>query len=322
MNSPSMTTKQRGSRVFVVLLLISALVISACAPRAGSEAGSSGGSLYINLPAIVVEYNESGEASLFDTPVSELGELLGSDLSALSFEADTVQSLVDTGVQHIQIDNQPGGLRFFQNNQPLPSLVWDDTAREGLAQVITAMAEDAGPIAPLLPLLPDIGLGLTLKMPTSGQEIPLEIPGDTLLDAARAAEILSTVRSTQPTQVLEISYSEDGTFETGQIPFMLQFAPIPWEQLELPADTMASITDQGIESLSITLLADGLYIKVNGQDMPFVRWNDQSEFTNLLGLLPVVLGPDSGIEGVVGMVPLLLGIASGLNISLSFPAAG
>lgn len=316
-----MNPQRKGSLYSTCLLLITALIFSGCAPRVGSSAASSGSGAYINLPAIVVQYAEDGEASLFGMPVSELGELLGgADLSALSFEAETISNMVDSGIEHIQIDNQPGGIRLYRNSQPLPGLVWDDEVRAGLGETIEMLAEDAGPIAPLLPLLPDMGVGLALKMP-GAEDASLEISNAQVLTVEDAESILSSVRTTQPTMVLEITYAEDGSFETGQLPFVLQFAPIPWDQLELPADTLTSITDMGIESLSVTLLADGLAIKVNGNDMPFLQWSNQSEFSNLLGMLPVLLGPDSGIEGMLGMMPILMGVATGMNISITFPTA-
>ncbi|MEM7125793.1 MAG: hypothetical protein AAF702_05680 [Chloroflexota bacterium] len=319
MNPPAIKRPQRRTLLSVVLPLVAALVFTGCAPRAGGDAASSGGSLFINLPSIIVEYDESGEASLLNMPVSELGELLGSDLSSLSFEAETVSAMVNNGIQHIQIDNQPGGIRFYQNSKPLPSLVWDDDARAGLGNVLEMVAEDAGPIAPLLPLLPDIGLGLTLKMPSSGQEISTDITNDTLLDVAKAEGILSQVRST-PVNPMTIVYSEDGSLVTGNVPFVL-FA-VPWAQMQMPPDTIASIMDMGIETASITILSNGLAIKVNGEEIPFINWNDQQEFNNFLSLLPVMLGPDSGIEPMLGLMPMLLSLANGISIDISFPTAG
>lgn len=313
---------QKKRSLFLPFVLIASLVFAGCAPRAGGSGDVESETAFVNLPAIVVDYAEDGEASLFNMPVSDLGDLLGgADLSALSFEAETVASMTGAGVENIQIDNQPGGIRIYMNKKPLPSLVWDDEVRTALADTLDGMGVDAGPAGALLPLLPDMGVGLAMRMP-GAQNTSLDIPNADVIEADEAESILNTVRNTPPSQVLEITYSDDGSFETGQIPFMLQFAPIPWEQLELPADTIASVGDMGIESLDVTLLADGLAIAVNDNQMPYLQWTDQSEFNNMMSLLPILLGPDSGVEGMLGMLPMLLGLATGLNISIDFPAAG
>lgn len=301
------------------ILIIASLLIVGCAPRAGGSSSADSETVLVDLPAIVVDYAESGEASLFDMPVSELGGLLGADLSALSFEADTVSSMMGAGIQHIQIDNQPGGLRLYSNSQPLPSLVWDDDVRANLAETLDTLGVDAGPVAPLLPLLPDMGVGLALRMP--GATIPLEIPDADVLEVEEAEALLDTAQNTAPTQQMTVVYGADGS-ATGEVPFMLQMGGISAAQLSMPADTIASVADMGIENVSVTLLANGLAIKVNGNDMPFLQWNDTNEFNNLLGMLPVLLGPDSGIEGMLGMVPILLSLATGLNIDLTFPTGG
>lgn len=305
-----MTKQSRHSLLIMALLATALLVISGCAPRAGADASVSDGEMHVSFPSILVEYDESGEASVLNMPVSELGELLGgADLSALSFEAETIDKLTGGGIDAIHIDNQPGGLRFFIDGESYPSLVWDEDARSGLATTLDQMGTDAGPVAGILGLMPDLGMGLTMAMPGASSS-DLEVSGSSLLDEKAADGILNTARGVSPVAVSNIVFDEDGV-PSGNLPIGVTPA-----MLTLGADTIATFTDNGIETLNIMPTGSGIIMSINGNDLPFIAW-DNSELQRMLELLPIFAG-DNLDPGLLSFLPRLLNLP--LSINLEFPS--
>ena len=73
------------------LLLVGTLLLAGCAPRPGAGQGASNeDEFYVDLPAILVEFDENGDAIVLGRPVAELNDALGVDLSALSLGTETL----------------------------------------------------------------------------------------------------------------------------------------------------------------------------------------------------------------------------------------
>jgi len=244
------------TKQITALLAIAVLIISGCAPRAGADASVSDGEMHVSFPSILVEYDESGEASVLNMPVSELSEIVGSDLSVLSFEADTIADLTDGGISAIHIDNQPGGVRFFIDGESYPSLVWDEDARAGLATTLEQMGTDAGPIAGILGLMPDLGMGLTMAMPGASDR-DLQVSGSSLLDEDTADEALAKARDATPMITIDIKYDEDGV-PTGQLPPTFAMAGLTLDTITFDAEMMESMANQGIEEVVVMTTGSGL----------------------------------------------------------------
>lgn len=296
-------------------LAIAVLIVSGCAPRAGADAGVSDGEMHVSFPSILVEYDESGEPSVMNMSASDWNDTLGVDLSALAFEADTIADLTGGGINAIHIDNQPGGLRFFIDGESYPSLVWDDDARAGLVTTLDQMSEEgAGPLGAILGMMPDLGLGLTMAMPGASDQ-DLVVSGSSLLDEDVADETLSKARAVNPVAQIALAYDENGV-PSGQLPPTFAMAGVTPDMMVLPADTLASFTDNGIESLRIMPTGSGIIISINGNDLPYIAW-DNSELQRLLGLLPVLAG-DGLDPQLIGFLPTLLGLP--ISIELEFPS--
>jgi len=302
------------TKQITALLAITILIISGCAPRAGAESSASDGELHVSFPAILVEYDENGEASVLNMPVSDLKDSLGVDLSALSFEASTIDDLTGGGIDVIHIDNQPGGIRFFVNGQSYPSLVWDDEARSGMLTTLEQMGTDAGPLAGILGLLPDLGMGLTMKMPGASNS-NLSVSRSSLLDEDVADDVLATARAVNPIQTIALSYNEQGIPQGSLPPTFAAFGVTP-QALALPADTLASLQEQGIESINILPTGSGIRVSINGNTLPFLSWNSE-ELNRMLSLLPIFAG-DSLPSEVLDFLPTLMGLP--LGIDLEFPS--
>ena len=305
--------------IFALLLLVAVLVLTGCAPRVGSGAETAGaeeGKLRIDLPALVVEYDENGEASLFGTPVSSLGATLGTDLSALSLDAETIGTLTAAGVEHIQLVNAPNAIRIYINNEPLPAFVYDDAAFASLLTTLEMFGTDAGPAAGIAPLLPDLGVGIVLKMP--GATLPLELKDLQLPTSEEALAAYDTAKSAEAVVNITIDYAADGSFVLGGLnPFMMGM--VPQDALRLGPDTMASFTDRGIQSIKVTTQESGILLAINGETLPFIQWGSRDEFNSLIKLVSDITGNDT-LAGTVGQLEAILFLPGGLSAQVTFPA--
>lgn len=304
---------------FALLLLVALFVLVGCAPRVGSGAATADaaeGSLRIDLPALVVEYDENGEASLFSTPVSSLGATLGADLSALSLGAETVGSLTAAGVEHIQIVNAPNAIRIFINNNPLPAFVYDDAAFASLLSTLEMFGTDAGAAAGIAPLLPNLGVGLAMKMP--GATMPLDLTDVELPTSEEAIAAYEAARNTEAVVNITIDYATDGSFTLGGLnPFMMGM--VPQDALRLGPDTMSTFTDRGIQSIKVTTQESGILLAINGETLPFIQWGSRDEFTSLLELVGQITGNDT-LASTVGQLEAILFLPGGLSAQVTFPA--
>jgi hypothetical protein len=310
-------TKKRS--LFLTLLLVAGLALAGCAPRPGAGTAAAGSdALSIDLPAILVEYDAEGQASMLGMPVGELGTALGADLSALSLGQETIDKFTAAKIQHIQVNNQPNVLRIYTNGQPLPAIIWNEEAMNALAETLTGMGTDASMLSTLTPLLPNLGLGLALKMPVpSGQrEIPLTVSGGNI-ESAAALRSFEAAKAAAANINLVITYAADGTPTIeGIAPFMLNMIGLNPAALALPADQLESIAGQGIQSLGIKTVQGGLVMQLNGNALPYMQWSNANEVTNLLTLAGAFAGPE--MAGQLQQLQLIFNFP-GLSATINFP---
>jgi hypothetical protein len=312
--------KSRKRSLFLTLLLVAGLALTGCVPRPGAGSAPAAGSdaLAIDLPAILVEYDAEGQASLLGMPVGELGAALGADLSALSLGQETIDKFTAAKIQHIQVNNQPNVLRIYTNGQPLPAIIWNEEAMNALAETLTGMGTDASMLSTLTPLLPNLGLGLALKMPVpSGQrEIPLTVSGGNI-ESAAALRSFEAAKAAAANINLVITYAADGTPTIeGIAPFMLNMIGLNPAALALPADQLESIAGQGIQSLGIKTVQGGLVMQLNGNALPYMQWSNANEVTNLLTLAGAFAGPE--MAGQLQQLQLIFNFP-GLSATINFP---
>jgi hypothetical protein len=304
----------------LTLLLVGTLVLVGCAPRPGAGQGTvSEDELYVDLPAILVEFDENGDAIVLGRPVAELNDALGVDLSALSLGTETLEKFTANNIQHIQVNNTPNILRIYQNGNPLPAIIWDEAAMTALAETLTSMGTDASAIETLLPLLPNLGVGLALQMPVpAGQSaIPLQARG-TALAQERALQLFADAKAAAPTINLTLDYGADGTPAIGGInPFMLNMIGLQPAALALPADQLESIAGMGIQSLGIkTIQGGGLIISINGNTLPYLQWSNAEELNSMLSLASAFAGPE--LAGTIQQLQLIFNFP-GISATVTFP---
>ena len=310
----------------LTLMLVAVLVLSGCVPRLGAAAlstNSGGEAMFINMPSLMIEFDENGGGILFGKPVAELGD----SFSSISMSEETLQQLMDGNIQHIQVDNQPNVLRVYINNKPIPRLIFDDEAFAALGETLAIFGTESDLLNALLPMLPKLGMGIAIQVPpASGKSaIKLATPKDNVLKAQDAISQFKAAKEVPPTVDLTIDYKEDGNFDVGGInPLMMNMLPIPWDALKQPPDTIASVSERGIESINVRTVPGGLLLAINGNTLPFIRWgSNTSELTEMLDLVGIMLsGDDAAFDPSMlnNLVPIF-NFPGSLSITISFPAA-
>ncbi|MEZ4622559.1 MAG: hypothetical protein R2867_44640 [Caldilineaceae bacterium] len=303
----------------LTLLSVGALLLAGCAPRPGAGQGNMNEEeLFVDLPAILVEFDANGDAIVLGKPVAELKDALGVDLSALSLGTETLEKMTSANIQHIQVNNTPNVLRIYQNGNPLPAIIWDEAAMTSLAETLSSMGTDASAIEALVPVLPNLGVGLALQMPVASgkQAIPLQTKGTTLA-ADRALQLFEGAKAAASSINLTLDYGPDGTPEIGGInPFMLSMIGLQPAALALPPDQLESIAGQGIQSLGIKTVQGGLIIAVNGNTLPYLQWSSPEELNSMLALAGAFAGPE--LAGTISQLQLIFNFP-GISATVTFP---
>lgn len=328
-------TKQRLPSPLVLALLAAAvLAISGCMPLAVVNAFISPLKLPANfssdidalvspleqpasVPSVLVRYDEQGEASVWDVPILAFSETLGMDLSVVSLTPRMIDALMDAGVRVIHVENQPGGLRFSVDGEPLPSIVWDETAREHLIALLEGMGPGLWEIGGIVRLMPELGVGLTIALPGASED-ELEIGRTPLLDEDVAADLLAAARAVAPVAAIELSYDEQGRAQ-GNVPPTFAMAGITPDVLAVPPGVIAFFQGNGIERLSILPTGDGLLISFNDNELSFISWDDDELERMICLLIPTMVnGIDcTSTSEITSLMNTVMKLP--LNLDLTFP---
>ncbi|MCB0064461.1 MAG: hypothetical protein KDE19_20190 [Caldilineaceae bacterium] len=307
-------------------------VLAGCAPRTGggeTAAAAADGGLVVDLPAIVVDFDESGQASIGGVPAADLGAAFGAPLDGLQLSADQIQMLIDSNIQHVQINNSNTGLNILVNGQPIPSISWTADSLANANQLL-AMWDDSelGPVTELLPLISNLGAGAVLRFPLAqgAEVIPAEISGeDSSAATAAAAESEFLDQAGSPARInLPINYNEDGTFNIGdQSAEALSLAlGLPLESLTLSEERLSMYQEMGMETFTIATDTDGIHMTLNGEDLPFISWGDGRLAYGLqIAAQAGLLGDGGNTDAMMDLVQQLLPIiqTAQVTVHITFP---
>lgn len=326
--------RHRPVALFPTLLLIFALVLAGCGPRAtdGQTAALAGADrAFIDLPALVIDIGTDGKASVGGAPLAELAALANVDaatLDQLSIDEETLSMLVDGNIQHIQIDNATDGIIVLINGEPIPTVVWNEESLVTTAEMLDAFGVGISLLDKLLPLICTIGLGVIVRLPVAegNESIPTTVVAGDASAAAEAQaaqdEFFSTVGRAPKVQVV-INYAEDGTWSIGGLSQEEwgEVAPIPWEALTLDAGFIASTKEAGISTIGLATNRDGIFMSVNENALPYVSWANGEIFHVLklagqLGLLDQALGDNPNMGQFLDTIKVLLPAVQASNINL------
>jgi hypothetical protein len=161
-----------------------------------------------------------------------------------------------------------------------------------------------------------VGLALKMPVPSGQREIPLTTSGANL-DSAAALRAFDAAKAAQSNINLTITYAADGTPTIeGIAPFMLNMIGLNPAALALPPDQLESIAGQGIQSLGVKTVQNGLLLQLNGNVLPYLQWSNANEVTNLLTLAGAFAGPE--MAGQLQQLQLIFNFP-GLSATVNFP---
>lgn len=320
---------------WAAMVLVAALVLTGCAPRTG--AGTSAdmadeNELVIDLPAIVIDFDSNGGASIGGVPVAEMGAMAGVDLSTLSLPGDWVNYFSLSNIQHLQVNNGAEGLTILVNGEPVPSLVWDEMSLVATADTVSALGIMIPVLDKVLPLVQQLGVGVVLRFPVqAGMDlIPMMVEGDgSAAEEARAAqeEFLDAV-GTPPRISLPVVYDANGSYTVGDLTDVewQQLTGIPWAALRLDQGTLGGLANAGVTSMSFETDTEGIHISINGNHLPSISWGNGEvqhvlDLVQQMGILDTMaLGASAEVmDTIESLLPVVQ--TADANISVFFPGS-
>ena len=326
---------QKRLTLWAALFMIAALVLSGCAPRAGagsSAAAASANELVIDLPAIVIDFDSNGAASIGGVAAADMGAMAGIDLSTLALSPDWVNYFSMTNIQHLQIDNTADGLLVLVNGEPVPSLVWDKNSLVATADAVSSLGIAIPVLNKVLPLVQQLGVGVILRFPVQAgaDVIPLAVKGDgTAAQAAKAAqeEFLAAV-GTPPKINLPVVYQADGSFSVGDLSDAdwTALTGVPWNAMRLDPNVIASLTANGITSMDFNTDQEGIHVGINGNALPSISWANGEvqhvlDLADQMGIWQAYL-PGVDMSSIMSTVNALLPVVQTTNANISIYLPG
>ncbi len=341
--------QHRRLALLLTALLIFTLVLSACGPRPqqGELAQSAtDDTLVVDLPAVYIDYDEQGQASISGAAIAQLGALLGQDLSSLDRTPEAIKALTDAGIQHMFINLTPSGVSMYANGNPMLSLAWTPETLANLGTILGALPDPTmKQVQGLLPVLANMSLGIVMRFPHEGDTLPLvaEVqpdPKGILAEATKAAPaalqevlpdnmkgmggLLGGLLAGLPPLTVAFDANGAGTL-TGLAPFIL--SQIPQGAIALPADQLKQLQDLGITKLQIKNSPQGLDIAINDKALPSLQWDrNEMKTMNEIGVdaggLQVLANLDAGtldtLKTVFKLMPVLQ--AAKLDVTVTLPS--
>lgn len=268
---------QHLCRRFVYQLLV-IILFTGCGPRIGGGETArqlSNSPVVIDLPALYLDYDRSGNASIGGVPVTALRELFPVDLARLNLSAAQIDLIMNANIQHLQVTNTPEQLLLLVNGQALPALAW---ATESPATAVETQALAAGmeQITIMLSTVVAMGGGVVVRFPISAgaPSIPLtRVETDSVVIEAAQDEYLAIIGA-PPHLVVDVFYQSDGSWKVSDLDATAWRAvlPLPWDRLNLGAEQLQRLRAGGIDTLILKSNRAGLFVQVNQQSLPHLTW--------------------------------------------------
>lgn len=327
-------------RTHLILLLLAMgalLVLSGCAPRVGggevAAASADDAKLVVDLPTLVLDVDDQGQISMGGFALADIDDAFSPGLAeSLPIDAEMVKKMTDANIQHVQISPDGSSMQLLVNGMEMPTLAYDADSLAA-AGVLLGVLGDKENLDAVLPLLAQLGAGVTLNFPVAdgAEAIPSVVESENATEFMAAQdEFLSKVKK-PPHITLPITYAEDGTWALsglkGKMLSKLTGDALAPETLVLEQDMIDDIMEAGITSMTVSTSQDGVGITVNEQALPSLDWSD-GKLTNALdvagefGLWDKV-GKEDGlkVKAVQGLVDKLLPViqTSEFNLDVTFP---
>jgi hypothetical protein len=304
----------------ILILMLFGLLLAGCSarPDAGLTAALGESGLVLDLPAITVDYDETGAPTLAGVTPAELAAVLPGGLDRLRLPSAAIEVASNAGIQHIQASNTPQGLRLFVNGAALPGLAWDAARLQNAAALAAQFGLTLPPeIVDLLPILPQLGIGVTVHFPhpADAAAIPpasADVSGAAFQTAQRAA---LTMAGSRPVLHIPVHYRENGSFLVNEVTDAQWQAltGLPWGALRFDEATLADLQRLGVREIRLSADERGLHLDFDGKPLPYLAW-DRGEVAQTLalvenlGLLGALTGDDeqpAALDLLAPWLPLL-----------------
>jgi hypothetical protein len=224
------------------------------------------------------------------------------------------------GIQHLEIRQTADRLILLFNGKPMPNLSWKDGSLDSLGLLLNLFGQQTAQtgqmIQKLAPLAERLGLSIALKFPTQPGAEPVAYASDQVALAEPEAAIGSPSLALQ----LEVKYDEAG------VPSFLGIPPeeirslFGGQRLALDPQIIERAQANNVQHLEVRSKGDGLWIYVNGEPVPPIRWDKQT----LGNAIDVWVAMNPGLNpAVANTVRTLAPYVSNadLSIMLHFPLA-
>lgn len=313
--------------LWLSLLLMGAMLMAGCAPRTGGSAvvAAEGQELLVDLPAIVIDFDAEGQATLGGVPVADLNPGLASLDTMIG--PDTIGMITENNIQHLQLSTTPTGVEILVNGQALPSLTWDGESLAGAQQLLSLLGnEGLAMVQSLLPQIANIGVGVVLRFPPSqgAEVIPLTGDGSAAATAAEAQEAFLAQAGSPARINIPLIYASDGTFSIGALTAdeLTVLLGAPLESLTLTEEQITQYTEAGLKTFTLTTDSDGVRMSLNGNPLPTLNWGEGRLGYALTLLLQTGLIGGGGEDADMGaLIDKLLPIiqTAEVNIQVTLP---
>jgi hypothetical protein len=266
-----------------------------------------------------VEYLETpdgnAEPSLSGIGASLIESWFGLDLSSVKIPEFYVDWIKDSNLQHIEIVTDAEGFFAYANGVPMPYVGWGAESLMATADLAGAFGvPNIATIKTGLPWLQRVGLDIVVQMPLAdGAEIiPYRDARGGLMATTAPPEIDDPVGEIK----LHMAYDEQGYPSLLGLPAQALQAILGFTPGQLDPAVIASLKQVGVESLTLRMQGNGLFVYMNDQPLPNVAWS-QEHLVNALDLYAqmneVSWTPN---EGFVNMVQEMVLQTSNFDIEL------
>jgi hypothetical protein len=244
---------------------------------APAEGAGTGTPLSIGL-----SFDSEGNPSALGMSPDALAAMVGGALPTL--DPSTLQMLGNMGWNTLQIKTTPTGIMLTANDdQPLPSLAFDEASLQRLVEVITPMMaaspDTLATIQQVTSILPN--QNLDLKIGFNGT--PVE-----------------TVLSDLP-----VGIADNGAITFGGL-------PIPGATI--PAATLEQLKTAGVQSVGVAATDGGILLAINGETLPKISYTDEG-----LNTIANLVGPMAGVSPQMITGGLQAVTSAGLSTSIALP---
>ena len=333
-----MQFKQLTRPITLGLLLTLALLIGGCAPRAGDvELGTPANarSTVVDLPALVIDYNQEGNPSLGGILLTELQPLIPADIAQqLTLGPTQIDFLTAANIQHIALDSRRHGPGIFVNGREFPSIAWNEESLANTGSLAPIFGGSAPVLDQILPPLTQIGAAVIVNFPVDeGKEAipdPLNLVAGEQHPAVERQETFLETVALPPTIMIPVDYQLDGSWHVaGMTPEEWSvLTKMPWDSLRLTPQQIEAASSAGIRNVEIASDKDGLHVRVNDLDLPHLSW-DQGKLNHLLavaadaGLRDLLAANGLDAQTLLTVIDRLLPIVTAAEVSIQvvFPQA-